>query len=63
MSMGDYDDSDWSRDMSGQKCDRCNGTGLQDCPFEYGDCGHSSCPACGGRNKVPCDHCNGSGRK
>ncbi len=56
MSMGDYDVSDWGRDLSGQKCGRCNGTGLQDCPFEYGDCGHSSCPACGDSGKVPCDH-------
>lgn len=48
--------------MSKVKCELCNGTGMQDCPMEYGDSCPEECPACGGEQKVVCTDCDGSGK-
>ncbi len=48
--------------MSQEECGNCNGTGMMDCPQEYGgDRCPPECPVCGGDQKTPCYDCNGTG--
>lgn len=42
-------------------CGNCHGSGMADCPMEYGGSCPSSCPACGGSQKVVCSDCEGEG--
>lgn len=58
----DFDDSD---DMDGttEACSECKGTGVGECPMEYGDMRHpDNCPACGGEQKTICTYCDGTGK-
>lgn len=42
-------------------CGNCDGTGVSDCPLEWGDDCPEQCPACGGDQVVRCPVCDGSG--
>ena len=55
----DYDDDIQEQEI----CEECQGTGVMDCPLEYGGPHPENCPACGGEETVPCIYCNGSGLK
>lgn len=45
-------------------CPECEGTGVIDCPLEYGDddTHPENCPACGGEGRCICPMCEGTGR-
>ncbi len=58
----DYEDSD-EQTESMEVCSECSGTGISDCPMEYGNMRHPhDCPACGGEQKTMCTYCEGTGR-
>ena len=42
-------------------CGNCDGTGMADCPLEWGGDCPEECPACGGDQKIRCLDCEGSG--
>lgn len=42
-------------------CGECQGSGVAECPIEYGGRHPESCPACGGDGKVVCPACDGCG--
>lgn len=46
-----------------EDCGNCNGSGMADCPMEYGGPCPSQCPACGGSQKVICGDCDGTGER
>ena len=57
---GDYDHGD----VTDGSCPRCRGFKKVDCPACYGDgklSGGTPCTACD-KGKVPCNHCDGTGR-
>ena len=44
-------------------CPECEGSGVIDCPLEYGvDTHPENCPACGGEGRCICPMCEGTGR-
>jgi DnaJ-class molecular chaperone len=51
-----------SDEKHNEECGNCGGSGMTDCPMEWGDdnC-PPECPACGGSSKVVCPDCQGAG--
>jgi hypothetical protein len=47
--------------MCKEPCGNCNGTGISECPMEYGGPCPEQCPACDGEQKVICPMCDGTG--
>ena len=45
-------------------CPECEGSGVIDCPLEYGDDDRhpEHCSACGGEGRCICPMCEGAGR-
>ena len=48
---------------SNEECGLCNGTGVTDCPLEYGGRHPENCPACGGDQTIVCPDCDGTGKQ
>lgn len=59
--MGIFDA--WDESEEGEVCGECHGTGMTECPFEYGGRHPENCPACGGEQRIVCPDCDGTGRR
>ncbi len=49
-------------DLMEMECDECGGTGMIECPLEYGGKHPENCPSCGGEQIVICPLCRGTGK-
>lgn len=45
-----------------EECSGCDGSGMEDCPMEWGGPCPSHCRACDGSQKITCQQCNGTGQ-